>query len=252
MDQTKTLENPAEEKVSDNLFNHKDILDAIAKQGREMPIGKDYDPVYFWNELGEEYFKKFNRRESFYVNVLWMIDRLKMLDVKTLLDVGTGFGRVLPFLLEEGVIEKATGLDAAPNILKSADAYLKPHEPTEEEKKKPDYKEPPDYRSKIEFLEADVRKIPLESETFDVVLVSEVLQHLEPEDLMDAVRECVRMARKAVVMVERWAFPSEHAEPHLWSHNISQVLKDLGVEVTQVTTIGQGLQGIVALKRRIE
>lgn len=251
IEQNQEVQEKPEESIND-FFSPKDVLDAIGKQGREMPIGKKYDPALFWDDLGEDYLKRFKKRENLYINVPWLMDRIKMLNVKTLLDAGTGFGRVLPFFLEEKIIETAAGFDVAPRILKTAEEYLKPLEPTEEDKKNPDYKQPPDFRSKIEFFQADIKKIPRDSETYDVVLTSEILQHLPPADAEKAIQECVRVARKAVIMVERWAFPSEHAEPHLWSHDIAQILKGLGMNVTQVTTIGPGLQGIVALKRRLE
>lgn len=222
-----------------------DILEASKNNGRLMPIGKTYDCKTFWDGLGQDYFKRFKKKEHFQVNVAWIIDRLKILKLKTLLDAGCGFGRVAPFLLDAGVIEKIDGFDIAPSILKSSEEYLA------EEEKEEGKEVAPNFKDKISLSEGDVRAIKLDSGSYDVVLSCELLQHISPEDVEDAVRELVRVAKKAIIFVERWSFPNEHSEPHMWSHNIGEILTKLGVRVEQVTPINSGVNGILALKQYI-
>lgn len=281
--QTKVL-NECEITVESEKFSAKDILDARGRDGRELPITKEYDVNWFWEDIGKDFYTTFQQPRQYQANVAWVIDRLKVLDGKSVFDAGCGFGRMAPFLLDAGVVDSVDGIDLAKTILDCASEYLEPtsvrwcdhiikgnddkwhystdtlnQEVPEEATicqicghKKPtaDTKHPPDFRDKINLFLGDARSMPeVDSSKYDVVLSCELLQHLPPEDSLLALREMVRVSNKYLILVERWAFPGEHGEPHLWSHDYSTLFEQLGVDVLQITTIGAGLQGVVARKR---
>ena len=237
-----------EDKRIPEYFTQYDIYAAREQRGLLLDITKKYDAEYFWNDLGEAFFKKFEKQEHVQNHIAWILDRLRVVKPKTLLDVGCGFGRVLPFLLNAGVIESAHGVDIANNILELSKKYL---EPSNKKLKDKDGKEitPPDFRDKITFQLSDVRKLDLESNSYDCVLTCELLQHLPPEDISQACLELTRVTKKSIICIERWAFPGEHAEPHLWSHNLVDEFKKLGLEIKQAAGIGSGVQGLVVFKR---
>ena len=118
-------------------------------------------------------------------------------------------------------------------------------------KKKPDFIQPVDLREKINISEGDVRKLDAESNSYGCVLSHELLQHLNPEEALDSLREMIRVSSKYVIMVERWGFPGEHSEPHLWSHNLSEMAKEVGVDVLQIMIVNNGMQGVVLKKKQL-
>lgn len=210
---------------------------------------KTYDAEFFWQDLGEEYFKRFQKQEMLQINIGWLIDVVKTLKCETLIDIGCGFGRVLPFLIESKTVKSCHGVDIAQNILNCHEKYLEPSK-VEVKNKAGDIIKAPDYRDLITFSIGDGRHLKdIESNSYDCALSSEVLQHTAPEDIERFCQELVRVSKVGVICIERWGFPSEHAEPHIWSHNLADVFEKLGLRVAQVTTVSNGQQGIVALKR---
>lgn len=271
MSQTQTLSDKKVEK-----YSKKHIYAVRENGGKGLPVDLVYDPETFWGDLGEEYYKAFTSQAQLQANTVWLIDRLKSLNVSTLLDVGCGFGRMLPFLLEAGAIKSANGIDISDGILKSSETYLNPT-PTEnitlddyikklheakldsmlrlklEELLTAQYakrkQNPPDFRDKIRLKKGDARKIDADSDSFDCVMSSETLQHLCPQDAEDAMLHMVRVASRAVVLIERFAFAGEHSQPDVWSHDYPSMFKKLGIEVAQAMVISNGLNGYIALKR---
>ena len=63
--------------------------------------------------------------------------------------------------------------------------------------------------SLVEVMEADVRALPLEDGAFDVAHSSLLIHHLDPSDVVDALREMARVARRGVVIndLRRGFFP---------------------------------------------
>ena len=273
MSDTQTLE-ATDKKV--DYYCKSDLVKVREAGGRLLPFTKPYDPEKFWNDFGEDFYKAFTSQPILQANSGWLIDKLKVLNVSTLLDVGCGFGRLLPFLLEAGVIKSANGVDISHSILKSATEYLNPI--PSDDLKLDDYrkrladskmddmmrtkldellvsqyakrkKSPPDFRSSISLKHGDVRKLREDSDSYDCVLSSEFLQHLCPQDMEDALLHMVRASRYAILMVERCVFFGEHAQPDLWSHDYCKSLNSLGLNIVYSAQISNGLHGIVAIKR---
>ena len=276
------MEQQTQTQPSNGHFTFDTILETSKRMGKELPIHLKYDPKIFWDSMGERYYLSFQKREQFIEGVPWLIDRMKVLNCETLLEVGCGFGRLLPFMLEAGVVKSAKGIDISTPIVKCSEDYLKPMDqvwckcvkfqdgkwfdvqdniPIADsciacpkcgiQKPKKLDKPAPDFRDKIEVLEGDVRKLAFDSDSFDCVMSYQVLQHINTDDVESAVREMIRVSRKAILCVERFAFPGERFEPHVFSHNLSQIFRSMGVDVAQVSPLQGGLQGVVILKKHI-
>jgi len=258
-------------------FTYDDILDSRKLGGKELPL-KQYDPYTFWESMGSRWYETFDRREKLASNVAWMVDRLKVMNVSTLLDAGCGFGRLLPFALDAEVIKEGWGVDISPTILKSSDAYLEPNSNYHDEISKMKAllsdsntpklvkdavkpilereagktpigrQTPADFRDKIHLELGDIRQMKYLDGQFDCVMSNETLQHLKPTDVYKAAGEMKRVAGKYILCMERWAFPSEHSEPHIWSHDLSKIFSDIGCDVLQCTTVVPGIQGLVIKK----
>ena len=281
MTETITISNEQESKY----FTY-DILQAVMKKnGKGIPLNKIYDSKVFWDSMGERFYKAFDRPEKCGFGVDFFVDRLKELQpVESVLDVGCGFGRLAPFLLQSKMTSRYTGIDISSNVLKSSEQYFDTSvrenqdiekiqgffmngQLTDETrgivqndiksvieslKKKAEEKSAklkPNYMDKVSLSVGVVRKIEFDSNLFDVVISNECVQHLNYNDAVEACREIARVSKLWIVMLERWAFPGEHSEPHIWSHNYSDIFSELGLGVLQITTIAAGLQGVVVRKR---
>ena len=272
-----TLEQPQQiNQQNSEYFTYQDILDCRKNGGAGLKI-KKYDPFIFWESMGEKWYQHFDNRQKFYINVPWLLDRLKLFQIDNLLDVGTGFGRVLPFLLESKVIQRAEGIDISPEILKFGDKYLTPPESklttfknsldaiksvsieedikkeinaqlelrVKSEEDKLAKAQALDFRGRISLNVGDARDLKYDSESFDCVLSSEVIQHLNPDDAYKACYEIYRIAKKVIVLCERWSFPGEHSESHIWSHDYRKMFP---CQIDQITTVNPAIQGIVIIK----
>lgn len=114
----------------------------------------------------------------------------------TLLDAGCGEGFVVDFLAREYPDLKITGVD----ISDEAIAYAKEH-----------------FGERARFRKGSVFKLPFSDKSFDAVLCSEVLEHVEDPNL--AVAELKRVARQHVII-------TVPLEPYFqWLNNMSQWLR---------------------------
>jgi len=92
---------------------------------------------------------------------------------------------------------------------------------------------------------ADIGSIPLPGGSFDLVLCSEVLEHVP--DTQSAFKELARLCKTGgvILLTTPFAYPL-HEEPHdfvrLTPHQIESCARKNGLEVEQLTTSGDELQ----------
>lgn len=98
----------------------------------------------------------------------------------TIVDAGSGAGRLAPELSRHAA--HLIQVDISPQMLEVAFA---------------DYPLPPDRGT---YLQADVRSIPLESDSADLVFCHRLLNHLSSDDRLQALRELARISRAYVVV----------------------------------------------------
>lgn len=68
---------------------------------------------------------------------------------------------------------------------------------------------------------------------FDVVLADAVLMYTTPEDIERAMKEIDRVAKRAVLIVDRFA-ENEEITGHVWGRNYTRILEDMGYSVMEV------------------
>lgn len=212
-------------------FTIQDIYDEHDKQ-QKADSTKVYDPLHFWDDYGDKYLKGFKKPQEIARNAPWVIHTLKMLGCKSLLDVGCGFCRLDPLLLDAGVVENITAIDISSKQLGSAHEYLGDYEK----------------KDKITIQKASVKNLPFKDGEFDCVLSSECLQHLHLPSVRYALHHILRVASKYAIIIERFIYDGEHPKPHIWSHNYSKLLYDMGAKVIENQIVGNGIIGIVVKK----
>jgi len=135
---------------------------------KQVVLRNQYDENYFSNFWRRSYKRKIHPINNFRV---WYI--LKFLNPKNLLDVGCGTGLVISKLRGKGV--NAFGADISKEALSRIPPQLQ----------------------KYCFL-GDVRNLKFNDKSFDVVTCIDVLEHIERKFLEKAVKECARVAKRAV------------------------------------------------------
>lgn len=117
-----------------------------------------------------------------------------------ILDLGCGEGTRLSWLAEKG--RRGVGVDISPTAIKMA------------QKSYP----------QLEFIQADLEKIPLESESFDLVYSAYVLEHLEkPEKVL---QEAIRLTKKdgsLVLIAPNFGAPNRASPPFAGSRLIKLI-----------------------------
>lgn len=214
-----------------NLFTVQDIWD---EQDKQIPcdVTKKYDPLHFWEDYGEKYFKGFKRPQDIQKNLAWILHKLVSLKIDNLLDVGCSFCRLDPFFIDGKAVKEITAIDFSPKQLSCAEEYLK------------DYPN----KDKIKIQNMSVKNLQFPDNTFDCVLSNECLQHLHLPSIQYAVREIFRVTKKYFVLVERFVFDEEHPQPHVWSHNYTKILTDCGFKILDAKLIGNGVIGMIVKK----
>lgn len=124
-----------------------------------------------------------------------LYDMVEQTNPRTVLDAGCGEGYTVKYLAERNSEWKLTGVDLSEGAINYAEALL---------------------GDRAKFRTGSVYKLPFSDRSFDTVICSEVLEHLdEPER---AVSELKRVARNAVVI-------TVPREPYFqWLNNVGQRL----------------------------
>lgn len=163
--------------------------------------------------------------------------------IDSLLDLGTGTGRILELL--SGLYRRAIGVDASRDMLSVARANLDKSGIT-----------------KASVRHADILNLPFEAQDFDVVTIHQVLHFFDQPEV--AIGEAARMLRPGGRLVIIDLAPhgleylrDEHAHVRLgFSHqSMSDWLRKAGLDVEQVVDLhpghqsGQGLTVTVWLAR---
>ncbi|MCJ9694458.1 metalloregulator ArsR/SmtB family transcription factor [Rhizobium sp. PRIMUS64] len=150
--------------------------------------------------------------------------------IDSLLDLGTGTGRILELL--SGLYRRATGVDASRDMLSVARANLDKSRIT-----------------KATVRHADILNLPFEGQDFDLVTIHQVLHFFDQPEI--AIAEAARMLRPGGRLVVIDLAPhtleylrDEHAHVRLgFSHQaMSDWLRKAGLDVEQVVDLHPGQQ----------
>ncbi|PDT31052.1 ArsR family transcriptional regulator [Rhizobium sp. L9] len=151
--------------------------------------------------------------------------------IDSLLDLGTGTGRILELL--SGLYRRAVGVDASRDMLSVARANLDKSRIT-----------------KATVRHADILNLPFEGQDFDLVTIHQVLHFFDQPEI--AIAEAARMLRPGGRLVVIDLAPhtleylrDEHAHVRLgFSHQaMSDWLRKAGLDVEQVVDLHPGQQG---------
>ena len=165
-------------------FALKDIIEL-----QQTSTKKNYDAVYkprnFWEEYGRYYLRSFvadrkGSKRSFDLNMQPLVARIRYIQPETVLEVGCGFGRCIPFVISNvDSIKKLTGLEFSSTMIENSKLHLK-HYPQ---------------KDRVEIVNGNAKDIPFEGKSFDLTYTHVCLTHIPPEDIPKVTAEISRLSK---------------------------------------------------------
>jgi trans-aconitate methyltransferase len=172
-----------------------------------------YDPRTYWTEAPAMRVKPAHEAQA-----AALMDAVGRKQVSSILEVGCGFGRIGRLLVEKWPNATYTGIDISQDRISEARAAL------------------PDHAT---LVEADLLEYDTDH-SFDLVVAVEVLMHVRPEEVEEAVERLQLWSHRHIYTVD-WDTPIAKAPA---AHNFLHDYEALGFEKVAST----GLQGVYHLK----
>ena len=206
-------------------FTVKDLDEEKITKFKPNPFG-EYIPNNFWEEYGKKYRLYFKNSDdhkgdsSLILNAKDLICRINVFKPTSVLEVGCGFGRILPMVAETMNMD-VHGIELSSTMIEESKMYLKEYE----------------RKDRIHIQQAPAQKMPHGDKSFDLIYTHACLTHIPPVDIPKVVDEITRVASKYVIHIERFWYPYEHSHPHHWSHLLAPLYVERGWEVLENTEI---------------
>lgn len=209
-------------------FSFKDVLVYQREMRKENYLG-DYKPSSFWEECGETYkelsFSKdkldAKSKSIFILNIPFIISRIyeikKSFEINNVLEVGCGFGRTLPYILENCELNKINGIELSSTMIKKSVEFFDNY----------------NRKNDIRIIQGNAKELPYQDNQFDIVYTHVCLTHISPCDIPIVTKEISRVASKFIIHVERFHYLYEHPNPHRWSHLLVPYYINLGWDLVE-------------------
>ena len=156
-----------------------------------------YDSDQYWTERGKTYYQEHKKRPLvkrmvFKLQEVNIAHLLGMITPKTVLDAGCGYGRITRILAEKYVdAREISGFDISEDQLKVAREYCEGFN--------------------IEFFEQSILEPMDDGPRWDLVVAVELLMHMAPEDIEDAIDNLTELSRRYILTCD-WYEPENPPE----------------------------------------
>ena len=159
---------------------------------------KLYTRKYYLSEASghEEYLK--SKGSILEYRLIKMIKLIPSVKNKTVLDIGSGRGEIVFWSVNNGA-KKSVGIDYSKSAIKLSNKIL--------------VSKPKKYRDRITFILMDAKKLEFKNKSFDVVITTEVLEHLYPEEQDQVFSEISRVMKDDGLLFI-------HTAPSKWFNDI--------------------------------
>ena len=181
-----------------------------------------YCPPKYWEKRGKTYpneFEKLGLKRTILFKIQKFIfkKQIKKLSPTQLLDIGCGFGRL--FNIYQKYSHNFVGIDISLSMLMHA------------KNRKKSFKG-------CSLIRGTVTSLPFKENAFDLVLTTEVLLHVPPKEIENALLEISRVAKEFVLNLE--FFQKKRPKqlfPHNFLHDYPGIYKKIGLKCIQTTKI---------------
>lgn len=182
---------------------------------------KSYNPKEFWEIMGDRLLEEKYQRQI-HEDHFWLLEKIKELKPRKILEVGCGFGRNLRFLLDNFNLSiELTGVDIVEKMIDHAHAYV-------------------GEESNLELKVADIRNLPFQDNEFDLVFTHGTLMHIPENDIKLSLQELARVSRKDVICIEETFIKKNHPKDKVYKPNkytfvygYTKIIKDMGFKLIE-------------------
>lgn len=180
-----------------------------------MQTKKSY---FWWQEHGSEWIDEINNRKNsqvyYHIQELLLMDYFQSSKFSKILEFGCGFGRHLKYLREIPGLE-VFGYDQSESMVNRIKTWADS-----------------DWFEKHIKVGQPNSKLPYEDQSFDIVFTTSVLIHIPPEDLLEIVKELVRVSRYQILHQEPAPNYKVISDAHdgCWNHDIVKIYRSIGYE----------------------
>lgn len=169
----------------------------------EQIMGDSYDPEQFWTESGAAYWEPDIPKSPEYIAQEEVLERIAVdLNFTTVLEIGCGGGRVGQLLQRVNPDMVYTGIDISPDALAVASIYI----------------------DNGKFIRTSIQDFRPGNRKWDLVVSSEVLMHIKPEEVDDAIAKMKRLGRQILAvewLPQKTIYKESDIAPWNWPHNYS-------------------------------
>ena len=151
----------------------------------------NYNPSEYWHERGKVYQKNFVYDKYMRLQEKLLIKHLTNYvftsdeSIKSVLELGCGFGRITKLLLTEfPVIKEYLAVDLSPHQLENAKKYVDSN------------------KDKITFFRSDIQTLDTNNKKYDLVIISEVLLHIIPAEIDSIIKKIISLSNKHIVNID--------------------------------------------------
>ena len=160
-----------------------------------------YIPHNYWKEHGKTYFTNFKYNEDFKKQETKLLDELNKIKFQTVLEYGCGFGRITKLINENFKPINYTAFDISVEQLNNAQKFCD--------------------CDNINFSESTIENFEPDQK-YDLVVGSEVLMHVKPENIEEYIKKIVGWSKKYILSID-----VTHTEGILSNHNFIHPYKKL-------------------------
>jgi len=175
-----------------------------------------YEPNSYWNERGKNLDREdLYNKEKYRKQERMLIEHLKGIKFSSVLELGCGYGRITKLILENFQVSRYVAIDISSVLIEKA------------KNKIPD---------KVEFQVNDINNISKE-EKFDLVLASEVLMHIKPNNIERIIRNIISISNNHIINIDWYERPNPKIRfGHNFIHDYTKFYK-ANKDIMKVTEI---------------
>jgi SAM-dependent methyltransferase len=154
---------------------------------------------------------------------------------KNVLEVGCGFGRITKLVISNHPdIQKYTAIDLSPDQINNAEQYVRSGIGNRRIKD-----------IELTFVVSDIMSLDLDGK-FDLVLAAEVLLHIIPSQIKEAMTKLVDLSNRDIINVDYYQEKITRLAPHNFLHQYEKIYHEIPTirEVRRIPIKKAGLFGV--------
>jgi 2-polyprenyl-3-methyl-5-hydroxy-6-metoxy-1,4-benzoquinol methylase len=194
------------------------------KKRADLGIGRTYNPYTYWRKRGQFYQSSFQYDERYRIQEKFLLAALENESFATVLEIGCGFGRITRLVLQNHPeISLYTAIDLSPDQIENAKKYV-------------------GQQDGVNFVVSDFQSFESEIKHYDLVLASEVLLHVKPDEIESVIGKILSLTGKYFVHVD-WCEedkPAKYtAEAYCFMHDYEKIYDRMGLHYTKKRIVEQ-------------